>query len=315
MIDLIKADLYKEIRKKSFKFSILLVMFVSILSLVVINKNMNLKNEETVIYPLYSEEEYKSVNKYGDYQQYVKEYDNYVKVVDIENELKNRNNVSKLRNLLGYSHSFIFLLGVVVIVLSFHSFSYDYQKDTIKYVFMSRQGRKKIFFSKLISMCLLTLFLLLLLLFIMIITSGLLTGENIFTMRVWINNNSFKEVSFLWQFIKNSFVYFVPLFFMIVFSMFFSILFKGSNFGLIISGIVYFAGLMFSQILFNYGIMFVKYSFLPYIDFTYLVDTSYVKFNNLIYNLDFSYCYSVVILLIYSLLFIIVSLKLLKRDV
>ena len=102
---------------------------------------------------------------------------------------------------------------------------------------------------------------------------------------------------------------------MIVFSMFLSIVFKGSNLGLVVSFLVYFASLMFSQILFNYGFMFVKYTFLPYIDFTYFSDKVLVSFNNLIYNLNFSYGASFVCLFIYSLIFIDLSLWFLKRDV
>lgn len=316
MIDLIKADLYKEFRKRSFKIVLLLIIFVSILSLWVINKNINLESEQVVVYPLYENDEYKSVNKYGDYSQYVRDYDDYVEVVNIQNELISRNSVSKIQFLLSYSQSFLFVLGVIVVIFAFHSFSYDFSKDTIKYVFMSRQGRKRIFFSKLFSIMILSFILFLVLILVMIIVSMLLTGENLFAIKVWVNySGSFKEVFYIFEFFRSCFVSIFSYVFMIVFSMFLSIVFKGSNLGLVVSFLVYFASLMFSQILFNYGFMFVKYTFLPYIDFTYFSDKVLVSFNNLIYNLNFSYGVSFVCLFIYSLIFIDLSLWFLKRDV
>lgn len=316
MCDLLMADLYKEFRKKSFKVLVLLVMFVSIFSLVIINKNIDLRSGEVTSYSLFSEEEYKSVNKYGDYQHYVREYDSYVEDINIVKELNSRNVVSNLQFLLSYSHNFLFVLGIVIVFLSFHSFSYDFQKDTIKYVFMSRHGRRKIYFSKLLSIFILSFFLFSVMLITMILTSGILTGENIFAIKIWVNNNGyFKEVLYILDFLKNSFIYFAPYLFMIVFSMFLSIVLKGNNFGLVISLVIYFASLMFSQVLFNFGFMLIKYTFLPYIDFTYLTDKSLVLFNNLIYNLDFSYGYSIFILGIYSMLFVDLSLWFLKRDV
>lgn len=316
MINLIKADLYKEFRKKSLKILVGLVIFVSILSLYIINKNLNIENENYIIYPLYSEEAYKSVNKYGSYEQYVSKYDEYVEDINIKNEIKNKNNVNKLSLLLSYSHNFLFTLGVAIIVIAFHSFSYDFQKDTIKYVLMSKQGRKRIFFSKLISILLITFILLFLMILTLIVTSVFLTGDNIFLMKTWINNKgSLEEIIYILDFVKSSIVYFVPFFFMIVLCMFLSIVFKGSNLGLVISLIIYFSSLMVSQILFNFGFMFVKYTFFPYIDFTYLADEGLLAFNNLIYDLNFCYSNSIFFLIFYSLVFIYLSLLFLKRDV
>lgn len=316
MIDLIKADLYKEFKKKSFKVLVLLIIFVSVFSLVVINKNIDVNRKDVEVYPLFSEIEYTKVNKYGSYKQYLNDYTDYVKDINIINELNSRNNVSNIEFLLNYSHNFLFILGVLIIIIAFHSFSYDLQNNTINYVFMSRLGRKKIFFSKLMSVLLISFLFFIILIVTMLITSTILTGENIFTINIWVNNNGyFKKIMYVIEFLKNSLVYIVPYFFMIVFSMFLSIIFKGSNLGLVISLFIYFMSLMFSQILFNFGFTFIEYTFLPYVDFTYLVDSEIVSFNNLIYNLDFSYNNSIFILIIYSIFFMDLSLWFLKRDV
>ena len=182
MISLIKADLYKEVKKKSFKTMLLLIVFVSILSLIVINKSIKLENNIMETYPLLSEEEYKDVNKHGSYQQYVLSYKKYCEFIENNNRIVEKNSNTNLKYILGFSNNFVFLLGIVVIFLAFHSFSYDFQKESLKYVFMSSNSRKKIFFSKFISITLLTIFLLVFLVLILLITSSLLTRENIFSL-------------------------------------------------------------------------------------------------------------------------------------
>ena len=58
MINLIKADLYKETRKRSFKIICILIIFVSILYICLISKNVN-KEELFYTYPLMNIDEYK----------------------------------------------------------------------------------------------------------------------------------------------------------------------------------------------------------------------------------------------------------------
>lgn len=316
MISLIKADLYKEVKKKSFKIMLLLIVFVSILSLIVINKSIKLENNIMETYPLLSEEEYKNVNKHGSYQQYVLSYKKYCEFIENNNRIVEKNSNTNLKYILGFSNNFVFLLGIVVIFLAFHSFSYDFQKESLKYVFMSSNSRKKIFFSKFMSITLLTIFLLVFLVLILLITSSLLTRENIFSLKeVVFSKNLIKEVPYLIYYFKEIFIFVLPLFFMIIFTMFLCFIFKGGNFGLIVSCILYFTSLMFSQILFSYGLNFIEYTFLPYLDFTYFSDKTSVLVNNMIYNINLNYNNAFMILGVYSLIFIILTICLLKRDV
>ena len=103
MISLIKADLYKEVKKKSFKTMLLLIVFVSILSLIVINKSIKLENNIMETYPLLSEEEYKDVNKHGSYQQYVLSYKKYCEFIENNNRIVEKNSNTNLKYILGFS--------------------------------------------------------------------------------------------------------------------------------------------------------------------------------------------------------------------
>lgn len=316
MINLIKADLYKEIRKKSFKIILLLIVFVSILSLIVINKNINLDDSLIETYPLLNEEEYKNVNKYGSYKQYVSKYQEYVNFVENENSLIKINHNTNLKYILNFSYNFIYLIGILVIYLAFHSYSYDFLKESLKYVYMSRYSRIKVYLSKMISVFILTVSFVLILVVVMLITSCLLTGENIFNLKeALFINNIVKNVPYLIYYLSRVLMFIFPLLFILVFTEFLSILFKGSNIGIIISGILYFTSLLFSQILLKYGFNFIDKTFLPYLDFTYFIDNVTVITNNMIYNLNLKISNGIIVLGVYAFLFILLSLRLLKKDV
>lgn len=316
MINLIKADLYKEMNKKSFKYLIVLIIFVSVISLIVINKNIDLEKKYNNVYPLFSEEEYYDVNKYGSYEHYINNYESYTDIVNKENEIIEKSSITNMKYILSYSQNFIFVFGVLILFLSFHSFSYDYQKESLKYVFQNKLGRAKVYYSKIFSLMLITFILFIILIVTMLITTTLLTHENIFKIKEYIIlNNGIRETYFILSFLKNSFISLIPLFFVIIKSMFLSILFKGNNFGLVFSLLIYLGSLVLSQILFSFGFIFLEYTFLPYIDFTYLVSKSDVVFNNLIYDINLCKFNSYIIFFVYSIIFILISIRLLKRDV
>lgn len=316
MISLVKADLYKEVNKKSFKYLIALIIFVSIVSLIVINKNIDLEKKYNNIYPLFSEKEYYDVNKYGSYEHYINNYENYKDVINMENKKIEKNSMTNMKYILSYSQNFIFVFGILILFLSFHSFSYEYQKELLKYVFQNKHGRIKVYYSKILSLMLITIILFMIMIIMMLITTTLLTHENIFKIKDYIViNKRIKETYFILSFLKNSFMSLIPIFFVIVKSMFLSILFKGNNFGLVFSLLIYLGALILSQILFSFGFTFLEYTFLPYIDFTYLVNQSDVVFNNLIYGINICKANSYLFFCVYSIIFSFISIRLLKRDV
>ena len=149
MINLIKADLYKETRKNSFKIILLMLLLVSFVSIFVLSKTYKEKNDIIIKYDLYNKEEYKVVNKHGDYDKYKNDYKKYEYVVNNKDKL-NVNNC-KVINILEYKNSFLYFIGVIIIFLSFNSLSYDYNKGTLKYIALNKQGRIKLLLSKILS--------------------------------------------------------------------------------------------------------------------------------------------------------------------
>lgn len=313
---LILAELYKESRKKSFKIFILLIIFVSVLSLILINKNLKLESEQLDIYPQYSEEEYLDVNKYGSYSQYLKDYENYKSYMDKEIVKSEVFNKTKINALYIYYPTFLFVIGLVSIFISFNILSYDYQSKSLRYVFQSHKGRNKILISKVITVILLSIFYSFLLFLTFLFTLCFLTKENLLleTIPIYLGN-SLKYVPIVLYYLFKTFLYIIPITFISIFTVFLTIFLKGNTFALIISNIVYFCSLLVSQILITYGYTFIRYSFLPYLDFTYFENSKSVILNNLIYNLDLSIEKGFIILIVYSTLFFIFSIKFIKRDV
>lgn len=315
MINLIMAELYKESRKTSFKVFVMLIIFVSIFSLIIINKNVTIESEQMVSYPLYTLEEYKSVNKYGDYQQYLNDYDKYEKIIDREIQLKN-NGDNKVKVLFSYYPTFLFVVGIIVIYISFHIFSYDFQTRSIRYLFLSSNGRNKILFSKIISAILLAIFFSMILFLTYLFMLFLFTKDSllVYTMYVYIGD-SVKIVPIVLYYLVKTFIYLIPVSFIAITTIFLTISFKGSTLALIISNVIYFCSLLFSQLLISYGYTFVEYSFMPYIDFTYFESPTTVALNNLIYNIDLSFMNGICLMGIYAFVFVILSIFLIKRDV
>lgn len=316
MYSLIKADLYKETRKLSFKIILMLIIFVSVLSLIIINNNKNKKIDNYEIMPKLTIKEYNNVNKYGNYSQYLKQYDKYKITINLLNIVKEKNTENKIEKLLSSYDIYFYIVGIIIIFTSFHSFSYDYEKDTLKYIFMTKYGRTKVYISKFLTQTILALTYITILILILLITSNLLTGENIFNVyKTILIHNNYGNIPLTSYYFYKGLIFIIPYMFMISFSMFISILLKGNTIGLVISNILYLFSLLLSEILFKYGINITEYTFLPYLDYTYYSDKITVLTNNMIYNLHLSINNSIIYLTIYTLFFMFISIKLLKRDV
>ncbi len=312
MVNLIKADLYKETSKKSFKIFMLLILFVSILVLIILNSNIKLKDKDIEVYPLFSKSEYLDIYKYGNYKEYKKDYKEYLNVVSNIESIKDTK--TKTIKLFENAINMFYFLGVIVIYIAFQNISYDYTSGVIKYVYLSSYSRKKIVCSKVLSNIIIAIFYTLLLTLTVIFTIKFITKETSLNY-IGFNGFSFYKGNVIIYFIFKSIIYLIPMFFMIILTIFLTTLFKGSNFALVLSEIIYFCSLLLSQILFSYGIKFIKYTFIPYIDFTYYEDILNVSINNMIFNLNFSLTKSICYLIIYFIVFLLLTCKLVKKDV
>ena len=297
MLNLIKADLYKETRKKSFIITLLIIIFVSIFY-VFVNRNIEIKKDFLEISPVLSENEYKEINKYGNYTEYKSNYEKYYNKLNEQNKILKQEKITKSSKLLKKSTALFYILGLIIIFNSYHSISYDLRSKTIRYLFQSSYKRETILLSKILTQMILTIFYMLIIILIIITSTYLLVGNmtNIFNYLI----------------IASKFL--LPLFFIIIFTITLCLFTNASNLTIFISIIIYLFSLTFTNMLLSKGYIVVKYTFLPYLDFTFLQDISNLSLTNLIFNTNINYSNSIIIFSIYSILFILLNMKLIKKD-
>lgn len=312
MINLIKADLYKETRKNSFKIILLMLLLVSFVSIFVLSKTYKEKNDIIIKYDLYNKEEYNVVNKHGDYDKYKNDYKKYEYVVNNKDKL-NVNNC-KVINILEYKNSFLYFIGVIIIFLSFNSLSYDYNKGTLKYIALSKQGRIKLLLSKILSQIIVGFILISLFSFFYLIFGIIRFSVNLLDYYKYIYIfNSFIKLPYLLYYFISSIIFIVPYSFIIIFVYMLVIIFKGNTISLVVSNLMYLFSLVISQFLLIAGIDIVKYTFMPYLDFTYFNDLINLSVNNMIFNTNINLESSLIYLTIYSILFLLISLNIFNR--
>lgn len=312
MINLIKADLYKETRKNSFKIILLMLLLVSFVSIFVLSKTYKEKNDIIIKYDLYNKEEYKVVNKHGDYDKYKNDYKKYEYVVNNKDKL-NVNNC-KVINILEYKNSFLYFIGVIIIFLSFNSLSYDYNKGTLKYIALSKQGRIKLLLSKILSQIIVGFILISLFSFFYLIFGIIRFSVNLLDYYKYIYIfNSFIKLPYLLYYFISSIIFIVPYSFIIIFVYMLVIIFKGNTISLVVSNLMYLFSLVISQFLLIAGIDIVKYTFMPYLDFTYFNDLINLSVNNMIFNTNINLERSLFYLTMYSVLFLLISLNIFNR--
>lgn len=316
MINLIKADLYKETKKRSFIVICLLIIIVSSIYLIITNNNIDLNKEYYILNPKLPKNEYYQIYKYGNYNTYEKQYETYKKQVLLENEIVNLNTISKAKKLIINITSLLYLLGIIMIFKSFHSLSYDFQTKSIRYVFLSSHKRTTILISKIISLILQMIFYILLILITILITTYLLTHENIFNLtELFIYEEELIKVPFIIFILYKCLIFMMPVIFMISLTLFLCTIFKGNSITLIINMIIYLLGITLTNLAITNNIQIVKYTFLPYLDYTYFNDGISVTLQNIIYNTNFSYFNGTIILYIYSVIFIILNSLFIKKDI
>lgn len=311
MRNLIKAEIYKETRKRSFKIILFLLPIICLITLLVLRNNAF---ENTLEVKL-SEDEYNSLYKHGDYEKYDKLYDKYLEGINKEAEIKSLEEINMTRNLSVNSTFIYFVISFFVIYIVFSSFSYDVNYGTNRYVFMSNQGRSKIFLSKIIALVIISLFIMIYMsLFSLVVSSLIGKSSFVYLSKYVYFNSKFIKLPLVIYHLLKCFVFTVPLVFFIVLTSFVSILFNGNIFGCILLIMLNLMSTTILDFLLGKGITIASYSFLPYLDFSYFSNSDYLLVNAL-FNVNLELYIGVIILFVYLIVFYFVSLMLYKRDI
>jgi len=190
-------------------------------------------------------------------------------------------------------------IGIIISISASNIVSNEYRFGTFKSYLTKPVKRWKIIISKFLYLIILSIFYIVLTLIFYII---------LFLFSNKINN--------LNEIIINYFIYSVPILFMISFSIFLSTIINKNNFALAISILTITCSTLLSQALFGLKINFIEYTFLPYLDFSIFLDISNIKLMNIELGLHLSIINGIIILLFYTLFFIISSIIIFnKKDI
>ncbi len=314
MNNLIKADIYKEFKKKSFRTLIIIIIFISFISVLILNKTYKPNNSNIESYKQFTKNEYKILNKHGNYEKYKEGYKEYKNIVNSENKINVNNN--KVINILENKNNFLYFIGIIIIFTAYNSISYDYNNGTLKYIVLNKEGRTKLLLSKIMSIQIISLIYILVFLLTFLLFSLLKFNFNIHNYYKYIYLfHNFIKIPYLIYYILSGIIFIIPYTFMIVFTYILTIIFKRSSISLIISNIIYLFSLVISQFLITNGIRIIKYTFLPYLDLTYLKNTVDLYVNNMIFNVNINIETSFIMLTVYIFIGILLSIKLFKKDI
>lgn len=198
------------------------------------------------------------------------------------------------KSILDMSYNLIPFIGIFVSIFFCGTISSERENGSFRYYLTKPIKRWKIYLSKLI--CIL-LYITISILFIIIFTS--------------ILNKDINMIYYL-----KYFTYSIPIYFIGVFILYLSTIFKSQTFSASISILTLSFSLLVSQILFGIKLYFIEYTFLPYLDYSLFNDKMLVQSLNHDLSINLSLNKGIIIDFIYMLLLFLLGIKkFIKKDI
>lgn len=290
---LIRCELIKEFKKVSFKLLLLLIIISSFLTCYISNKKVN---DDYEVYPLVeNNKENKLINKYNIYASNVNKI----------NELSN----IKLNKIMDNGITLLIFSSIIIIVISSSILGNEINKKSIKELLTKPYKRSEILISKFISTYII-IFLLTIFIFVTyILFTYVLTKINIFILKDYIiYNNHIKNISFILKYLIKFIINSIPIYFLSTLTIFLTTLIKNQKVIIPINSILFIMSPVIFNFFLNIKFKYIIYTFIPYLDFSIFKNPYSILMLNIEYNINFNMFYGVVILIIYSIMFLLSSL-------
>ena len=191
-------------------------------------------------------------------------------------------------------------IGIIISIYSSSIISKEYSSGTFKHYLTKPTKRWKIIISKIFYLFLLTIYYQLLTIFIYFL--------------IILLTNNIEKINELLTIIKTFFKYSSPIYFIIFFSTYLSTILNNSKITSTISTILFITSMTISELLFTIKWTFIEYTFLPYMDLSIFSDLDNIKMINDIYNINLNIKTGNIILIIYSIIFLILTLVIFKNK-
>lgn len=196
-------------------------------------------------------------------------------------------------------YKFIPFISILVCILFGGIVSSEFHSGTIRVYLTKPIKRWKMLFSKIMLVYLYIFFL-------MLVT----------ILSYFIFIKIYRDVYMSFNVIKEITIHFIPVFFTGSIVIFLSILTNSTSVSVGISVMICFISNLIAQIFFGFGYTIIQYTFLPYMDFSIFKDTNYLRLMSNELNVVLSVKSGVIILIVFSLLFLILSFNIfVKKDI
>ncbi len=310
MINLIKIELIKQFKKRSFKVLFIIILIVSFLNNYLNYKNYEYKSNENYNYLELSNKNEKSINEYNHLIKDNIDKHNYYKKNNIEMHIKEK-------YILETSITVIVFMSIIIAIVSSGILSDEINKKSIKELIAKPYKRYKILTSKFISVFIITFLIVFNIVLVSLISSSFLLKINWINVKeIIIYKSKIIESLYLLNYFKLVLINSIPLIFIGISCIFMSTLISNSK---IISGISIFFSLMGTlifQLFLKFNINIVEYTFLPYLDLSIYKNMLDIYKINIAYNVNLNLVSGIVILTIYSIIFYIISILIFnKKDI
>lgn len=312
MNKLIKFELKKMFSKMGIK---LIILFLIIVCFIVSLLNHNKTYENEMVFYDDVKVVTKVKEKNANYKKVKKEIKNNNILYDYS--LKSKNNFyNKSKKMINFSYTLLMFLTIALIILSSNSITSEYSDKTIKLLFSLPYSRKQIYKSKLISLLIVTILLSMLLSLLMIIFTIFFEGyKDILTNDIIFFNGRVIEIPFLLSFYRIYFLLLLPVIFIMLITFFLSTIFLNNSLSVGLSLFLSILGMSIFNFFIKIKIYFLKYTFLPYLDFTIFLNKINIAVYNYENNINLSIYKGIIILIIYSFIFYKLSFSKFKKDV
>ena len=299
MIRLIIVELIKEFKKISFKILLLMILISCFLTSYISYKKVNNKyTQYPIVETLNNDERTKEYNEYAI---------NINKINDILN--------IKLSKIMDNGVTLLIFTSIIIIIISSSILGNEIKKKSIKELLTKPYKRSKILTSKFLTIYII-IFLITLYIFITyILFSYIMTKTNIFTLKDYIiYKNDIKSIPFIIKYLFTFMINSIPMYFLSTFTVFLTTFIKNQKIIIPLNSVLFIMSPVIFNFFLNMKFKYIIYTFIPYLDFSIFKDIYSIYLLNVEYNLNFNMFIGTTVLLIYSLLFILISIKMFNKK-
>lgn len=287
--------------KSLYIFCLLLIIITSLLTIRV--DNLSNESNEIVLDQIV-------LKIQNDHVQY-----NKLKVLKKEQDLKSsyvtkhkENFKENIKAKTNITFTILMFASVYIVVISSNVIAKEYENKTIKLLYLSKEKRYKILFSKFLIVLLVTLFISFLIYLTNLITISIYYHTNVFDLKyLYLNSKIITQGNFVYNYTLKYLTILVSYLFIITSSLFLATIFKKSSLSIAFNIVLILSSTIITDIFLKLNIKQIIFTPVPYIDLTIFLDKVNILYYNIENSINLNLTSAIFIILIASAILYITS--------